>query len=331
MTAIEQLYNALLTADQPYLASRRAAEAALIVDIRSRWSEPFDKFEILIHLAREVALQAEQALVTSGDAPIDLRTTCLTLLALRAVQIADEIKALLAAGLATGGLARWRALHEVETVALVIEQYGEQHPRLSERYLATYWARMRTRMTGPKQDLLDPIRDGLTDETVRFFDQVGAAMKQEFRAIDKEWEWARPIFTTLPEKTNVDFPKVAAKVRNDEMRMWVDRASTYVHGGSTPLFDPRLGTLTERRQGFVDLRESLAPLLFMETISLSARSLAHSANALQLSKSTTDDVRLRSILRFKWLAERIGDDAAAIARSADEASDPIDENHSEDE
>jgi hypothetical protein len=54
-------------------------------------------------------------------------------LLVRACQVTDEIICLLENGFADGAMARWRTLHEIAVVAVVIAQYGEN---LAERYLA---------------------------------------------------------------------------------------------------------------------------------------------------------------------------------------------------
>ena len=43
----------------------------------------------------------------------------------RACQVTDEIICLLENGFADGAMARWRTLHEIAVVAVVISQHGE--------------------------------------------------------------------------------------------------------------------------------------------------------------------------------------------------------------
>lgn len=57
----------------------------------------------------------------------------ITRLHARSCQLTDEILSLLAAGFADGAMARWRALHEVAVVALLVSRHDDL---LAERYLA---------------------------------------------------------------------------------------------------------------------------------------------------------------------------------------------------
>ncbi|MBV8754912.1 MAG: hypothetical protein JO328_18815 [Hyphomicrobiales bacterium] len=57
----------------------------------------------------------------------------LTRLHARACQIAEEMICLLSNGFADGAMARWRTLHEIAAVSLLISEHGDE---LAERYIA---------------------------------------------------------------------------------------------------------------------------------------------------------------------------------------------------
>jgi len=99
--------------------------------LNRQWADGLDSLEMLIVMAREFGSglgdDADDTFRESVKFGVLLR------LHARACQISTEVLTLLRAGLADGAMARWRSLHEVATVSLVISEGNED---LAERYAA---------------------------------------------------------------------------------------------------------------------------------------------------------------------------------------------------
>jgi transposase len=114
-----------------YLALREMEGFRLRLE--DRWGEGLDLLRLLLEIAREVGVEYHSALAASRARKNRHLRTALLQLHIRACQVAHEILVLLENGLADGAMARWRTLHEIATVALVIDDGGDD---LAERYLA---------------------------------------------------------------------------------------------------------------------------------------------------------------------------------------------------
>lgn len=101
--------------------------------LEDRWGEGLDLLRLLVTMAREVGTEYHETLVASQARKNRHLRIALSQLHIRACQVAHEIIVLLENGLADGAMARWRTLHEIATVALVIDDGGNP---VAERYLS---------------------------------------------------------------------------------------------------------------------------------------------------------------------------------------------------
>jgi hypothetical protein len=101
--------------------------------LEKRWGGGMEPLRMLVTIAREFAagMNNGPGSASGGDRPQTFDV--LIKLYVRACQVADEILCLLGGGFADGAMARWRTLHEITSVAFLIEQEGEE---LAERYTA---------------------------------------------------------------------------------------------------------------------------------------------------------------------------------------------------
>jgi Family of unknown function (DUF5677) len=99
--------------------------------LEDRWGNGFDQLRILLDVCLEMGQtafeKAQRSKATKG------RATASTLIKLhiRACQVSHEILILLENGFPEGAMARWRTLHELSVVALVISDGGDE---LAVRY-----------------------------------------------------------------------------------------------------------------------------------------------------------------------------------------------------
>jgi hypothetical protein len=97
--------------------------------LERQWREPLQLLRMLLTIARDAGGAFSETTVVAAPKLKEV----LTRLHARACQVTDEIIVLLAAGFADGAMARWRTLHEIATVALFLQQHGED---LAVRYIA---------------------------------------------------------------------------------------------------------------------------------------------------------------------------------------------------
>lgn len=113
------------------LPAIRADRARFQETISGEWGTALDPLQVLVHefyhFGRDLLIGA----VKDGTAKSDRTIQVLGRLHARALRTATEVLCLLETGLADGAFGRWRTLHEIAMVALVLSDYG---PELVERY-----------------------------------------------------------------------------------------------------------------------------------------------------------------------------------------------------
>lgn len=114
----------------------RPAAATQIDQFRTnlevRWGKGFDALRMLIELSRDIGTDFHKRARRSRSQRCIHLNQALSHLHVRAIQIASEIMVLMENGYADGAIARWRTLHEVACVAMVLNDGGDA---LAERYL----------------------------------------------------------------------------------------------------------------------------------------------------------------------------------------------------
>lgn len=103
-----------------------------LLRLEARWGKGFDAIRMLIELARDIGTEHHRRYRRSRSKRNRHIGAALMHLHSRAVQIAAEAMVLMENGYAAGALARWRTLHEVACVALLLDAGGDE---LAERYL----------------------------------------------------------------------------------------------------------------------------------------------------------------------------------------------------
>ena len=102
-------------------------------NLESRWEKGFTPLRMLIELSRDIGVAFHERAARSRSSRRANFNTALVHLHARAIQISSEIMTLMENGFADGAMARWRTLHEVACVAMLVHDGGEA---LAKRYLA---------------------------------------------------------------------------------------------------------------------------------------------------------------------------------------------------
>jgi hypothetical protein len=98
-----------------------------------RWHKPMNLLRITLTVARDIGAEKAKKYRRSKSSKNFCRRLALLRLHARACQVTAEIITLLEAGYSDGAFSRWRTLHEIGVIALLISDHGEE---LAERYLA---------------------------------------------------------------------------------------------------------------------------------------------------------------------------------------------------
>jgi Family of unknown function (DUF5677) len=81
-----------------------------------RWSDGFQKLQMLLTIAREYGSELSDAIAATGGGASPRAFKILIKLHARSCQVAEEILCLLRNGFADGAIARWRTFHEIVAV-----------------------------------------------------------------------------------------------------------------------------------------------------------------------------------------------------------------------
>ncbi len=100
--------------------------------LAARWGNALEPLRMLLTIAREFGESLHHELGNREENKEPHLAAVLTRLQARGCQVTEEIICLLSAGLADGAMARWRTLHEIAVVALLMDTHGEE---LAERYV----------------------------------------------------------------------------------------------------------------------------------------------------------------------------------------------------
>lgn len=99
--------------------------------LQQRWGEGINLLRMMLTVSRELGEMTRNSITDDPDFASPHLLDVLTRLHARACQVTDEIACLLSSGFADGAMARWRTLHEIAIVALLIQEHGED---LARRY-----------------------------------------------------------------------------------------------------------------------------------------------------------------------------------------------------
>ena len=102
-------------------------------NLEGRWGKGFDLLRMLIELSRDQGSAFHRRASRRRSTRRANLNGALSHLHARAIQISSEIMTLMEGGFADGAMARWRTLHEVTCVAMVLDGGGDE---LAKRYLA---------------------------------------------------------------------------------------------------------------------------------------------------------------------------------------------------
>lgn len=113
-------------------AEHEESRAAFAETVQLIWGDALDKLDMLIAAADSVGGHAIAVARSSRSKKRVALIVALDRLHVRGIQVATEVLTLVREGFADAALSRWRTLHEISVVAMVLGEHGED---LAVRYL----------------------------------------------------------------------------------------------------------------------------------------------------------------------------------------------------
>jgi len=216
------------------LRGRRLRAQGFEERLYSRWAYPLDMYELCLYLAHQCGDYFIHHFGARAVEVQDNKYAALTRLHAGAVRVAGEIYTLLLSGFASGAHARWRTLHEIATVALLI---SNQPDEVAERYLhhqfvksyedAQHYQKHAARLNRR------PFSDDEMASIQRNYDAVLRRFGDDFR---ESYGWARPALETLNPKLKgqkLGFQQVQEVVQAEHWTPDYRMASHAVHPSAT--------------------------------------------------------------------------------------------------
>lgn len=205
------------------LKARRRGRREFEARLAAAWHEPLDLLEMFLVICLEAGDDFNQGFRPKAAEEDNYVFEVLTRLHARACQIASEVLVLLESGHADGAHARWRALHEVAVVSLLVASAGNE---VAERYLLyeaiqswkaakeyqKYYQRLGYEPI-PQEELAE-----LESACDHLVDRFGTAYKKG------DYGWATPAIKDRPT-----FRKIEQAVGLDHLRPYYQMACYNVH------------------------------------------------------------------------------------------------------
>jgi hypothetical protein len=207
--------------------------------LERRWLRPLSILRMMTTISEEMANHAigqMQSLRLDEEQPN--LVAAVTRLHARSCQITLEILTLLESGFADGAMARWRTLHEVVVVMMLIAEGGEE---LAQRYIdhAAVQAFTEAQVYRDKQSLYGFA--SISDEEMRTFsDDASDARKRHGPGFGGQYGWA----ASYLKNKNPDVHAIESWLEMDYMRPQFGAASQNIHGNAKGTF-LRLGLLDD--------------------------------------------------------------------------------------
>src|SRR6185369_1071930 len=202
---LKQIERTAKTEVSGYRRDRKKFERRL----EKLWRLPLRLLELFQLLVIEAGDEFNKNYRPAASASHDLVFDVLTRLHARACQISSEVIVLLKAGLADGGHARWRTLHEVAIVAMFIEKHGQD---VADRYLShaiveSYKGVLQYRNHHDALGL-EPFPDdefnAIQSEYQKALTKFGAEFRSDYGWASDILKKKRPAFSDIEENVNLE-------------------------------------------------------------------------------------------------------------------------------
>jgi hypothetical protein len=225
------------------LSDYKEAEASFIQGNYKKWSVGFDLVEIYLNISHQIGESINTEFRPSAAKNGNFIFEATIALHARALLVSREIFWLLRGGFADGALGRWRTLHEISVVVVLL---SENDPVISQRYLLhrqiQNYKSMKTYVEYQEGANLTPLQDDALSKAKGAYDKILDEHGEEMRY---DWGWAASALSCK----NPTFRQIEKHVGLDDWRPRYRWSSQDTHAGYRPI-EAMLGTL-ESQQPFL--------------------------------------------------------------------------------
>lgn len=214
-----------LRADAPrMLAEHARIQKGFEQRLYLRWRPALDLFEAV----RTCCLEVGENFYMEHRSAIDPKLSALTLLHARACLVSSEVQGLLRTGHAAGAQGRWRTLHELAVIALLL---GSSDTDIAERFL-NHRAVERYKDARQYQDHCEALgyerfSQDFMDSLERERDELVSRYDKQYK---EDWGWAEPL---RPPKKPLNFVTLEELAGLAHFRPWYRLSNHAIHSGAT--------------------------------------------------------------------------------------------------
>ena len=195
-----------------------------------RWEPALSLLRMFVTISRELGEEVSTSYFESEDQERPTLMDVQVRLHARACQVSEEVICLLGAGFADGAMARWRTLHEIAVVALLLGEHGEA---LAKRYVAheVVESRKAAREYQKHCDTLgyEPLTPEELSDLVQHYEDAVGRYGQDFNA---PYGWA----AGFSHSSRPSFADIERAAGIDHLRSYYKLASHQVHSNPKGVF-----------------------------------------------------------------------------------------------
>lgn len=295
-------YRTLIEAASDMLADHRRERAGFERRNFQRWRKAFDLIETIWVSCEELGSAFNQHHRPIAVSEQDYVFEAMTHLHAKALLVTSEMICLLKGGFADGALTRWRTLYEVNVIAALIRQEGQE---LALRYLA----HSRVQAWKEAQDDLIGTNEAAADRR-RLKAEADHAIQMFGPELHRRNGWA----CALTGQKNPTFERMSQLAGKTDENSFYQYASRHVHGNHRGV-DELLG-MSEAQQTVLLVGPSNSGLV--GPLTLAAFSMVESTSMLLLAKPNFDRIAFVDAL---WrMAKRMNKLASGIEHRTFEAA-----------
>ena len=223
--AAVELTADLIADPRDALSEDTAQKAAFEARLQATWGHGLDLAELVVNQVHEAGSWVDGLLRPAAVGRQDQKFEALIRLHARAVMTAGEVMVLLRSGYSSAAFARWRTLHEIRVVLVVLADGDEE---LIRRYLAH---RDVEALKGQEEyeAAWETMGHEPPDWTATEREQIRQELIDEFgSAFWKDYGWAAPLFNNKPPT----FKQLEQLVELEPMRSYYRLSSQGVHANA---------------------------------------------------------------------------------------------------
>jgi Family of unknown function (DUF5677) len=219
--AAAQLAELKAKADEMF-ADRRNIRSGFMARQREKWGTPLDQLFMLLEASREAGEHYNDSFQAEAAAEQDFVFEALRRLHARACLVASEIFWLMEGGYASGAMARWRTLHEIEIVGRFLKEHGAA---VAEKYLLHHVVDAYKTAEEFQKLGYDAVS---SDDFARMQADLDQLCKRFGNSYKESWGWAADLF----KPRAATFAALAAKVSYNDHSPFYKLACHSNHAGS---------------------------------------------------------------------------------------------------